>query len=140
MSPEQALGDRALYARSDVYSLGCVLYELLAGEPPYTGPTAQAVMAKRFTDPVPGVRRLRAPVPAGVEQALRKALATEPADRFGTAAAFAEALTQSAAVPRRPRSIAVLPFTNLSPDPENAYFADGITEDVIAQLPKIIDL
>ncbi len=137
MSPEQALGDRALDARSDVYSLGCVLYELLAGEPPYTGPTAQAVMAKRLTDPVPGVRRLRAPVPAGVEDALRKALATEPADRFGTAAAFAEALTQSAAVRRRPRSIAVLPFTNLSPDPENAYFADGITEDVIAQLSKI---
>jgi len=137
MSPEQALGDRALDARSDVYSLGCVLYELLAGEPPYTGPTAQAVMAKRLTDPVPGVRRLRAPVPAGVEQALRKALATEPVDRFATAAAFAEALTQSAAVRRGPRSIAVLPFTNLSPDPENAYFADGITEDVIAQLSKI---
>jgi len=137
MSPEQALGDRALDARSDVYSLGCVLYELLAGEPPYTGPTAQAVMAKRLTDPVPGVRRLRAPVPAGVEDALRKALATEPVDRFATAAAFAEALTQSAAVRRRPRSIAVLPFTNLSPDPENAYFADGITEDVIAQLSKI---
>ena len=137
MSPEQALGDRALDARSDVYSLGCVLYELLAGEPPYTGPTAQAVMAKRLTDPVPGVRRLRATVPAGVEQALRKALATEPADRFGTTAAFAEALTQSAAAPGRPRSIAVLPFTNLSPDPENEYFADGITEDVIAQLSKI---
>src|SRR5947209_3236003 len=137
MSPEQALGDRALHARSDVYSLGCVLYELLAGEPPYTGPTAQAVMAKRLTDPVPGVRRLRAPVPAGVEQALRKALATEPVDRFATAAAFAEALTQSASVRRRSRSIAVLPFTNLSPDPENAYFADGITEDVIAQLSKI---
>src|SRR5881409_407674 len=140
MSPEQALGDRALDARSDVYSLGCVLYELLAGEPPYTGPTAQAVMAKRLTDPVPGVRRLRATVPAGVEKALRKALATEPADRFGTTAAFAEALTQSAAAPQRPRSIAVLPFTNLSPDPENEYFADGITEDVIAQLSKIRSL
>src|SRR2546427_2916591 len=57
MSPEQALGERELHARSDVYSLGCVLYEMLAGEPPYTGPTAQAVIAKRLTDPVPPPRR-----------------------------------------------------------------------------------
>src|SRR2546428_4705290 len=59
MSPEQALGERELHARSDVYSLGCVLYEMLAGEPPFTGPTAQAVIAKRLADPVPAVRRLR---------------------------------------------------------------------------------
>src|SRR5881409_1277243 len=137
MSPEQALGEPSLDARSDVYSLGCVLYELLAGEPPYTGPTAQAVIAKRLAGPAPGVRRLRATVPAGVEQALLKALATVPADRFVSAAAFAEALTQPRAVRPTPRSIAVLPFTNLSPDAENEYFADGITEDVIAQLSKI---
>src|SRR5437867_1656494 len=137
MSPEQALGDRALDARSDVYSLACVLYELLAGEPPYTGPTAQAVIAKRLTDPVPGVRRLRVTVSPGVEQTLLKALASVPADRFDSAAAFAEALTRPAVVRSRPKSIAVLPFTNLSPDPENEFFADGITEDVIAQLSKI---
>src|SRR5437899_2676295 len=70
MSPEQALGERELHARSDVYSLGCVLYEMLAGEPPFTGPTAQAVIAKRLADPVPAVRRLRDTVPAGVEPAL----------------------------------------------------------------------
>src|SRR2546427_533573 len=69
MSPEQALGERELHARSDVYSLGCVLYEMLAGEPPYTGPTAQAVIAKRLADPVPAVRRLRDAVPAGGERA-----------------------------------------------------------------------
>src|SRR5216117_2452570 len=137
MSPEQALGEESLDARSDVYSLGCVLYELLVGEPPYTGPTAQAVIAKRLAGPAPGVRRLRATVPGGVEQALLKALATIPADRFASAAAFAEALAQPGAVRPAPKSIAVLPFTNLSPDPENAYFADGITEDIIAQLSKI---
>ena len=135
MSPEQAASERALDARSDVYSLGCVLYEMLAGEPPYTGSTAQALIAKRLVDPVPAVRRLRAAVPVGVEQALTKALAKVPADRWASAVAFAEALT----APARPRppSVAVLPFLNLSADPENEYFADGITEDVVAHLSKI---
>ena len=136
MSPEQSLGERALDARSDVYSLACVLYEILAGEPPYTGRTAQAVIAKRLTDPVPAVRRLRTTVPAAVEQALMKALAKTPADRFASTGAFAEALTAPAPV-RSPPSVAVLPFLNLSVDPENEYFADGITEDVIAQLSKV---
>ena len=135
MSPEQAVSERALDARSDVYSLGCVLYEMLAGEPPYTGATAQVLIAKRLVDPVPAVRRLRAAVPVGVEQALTKALAKVPADRWASALAFAEALATPAGP--RPPSVAVLPFLNLSADPENEYFADGITEDVIAHLSKI---
>ncbi len=140
MSPEQASADRTVDARSDVYSLACVLYELLAGEPPYTGPTAQAVIAKRFTDPVPGVRRLRPTVPEAVAQALTRALALSPADRFDSAAEFAKALTPPFAAAPRSRSVAVLPFLNLSADPENDFFADGITEDVIAQLSKIRSL
>jgi TolB-like protein/Tfp pilus assembly protein PilF len=142
MSPEQAAGERALDARSDVYSLACVLYELLAGEPPHAGATARIVIAKRFTEPVPGVRRLRPAVPPAVEQALVRALALEPGDRFATAAAFADALLALAAGVGGARlpSVAVLPFLNLSADPDNEFFADGITEDVIAQLSKIRSL
>jgi serine/threonine protein kinase/tetratricopeptide (TPR) repeat protein len=137
MSPEQAAGESALDARSDVYSLACVLYEMLAGEPPHHGPTLQATIARRLTDPAPAVRRRRAEVPSAVEQVLLTALATEPANRFPSAAAFAEALRERSVPSARPPTVAVLPFANLSADPENEFFADGITEDVIAQLSKI---
>jgi serine/threonine protein kinase/tetratricopeptide (TPR) repeat protein len=140
MSPEQAMGEREPDARSDVYSLACVLYEMLAGEPPHAGPTAQALIAKRLLDPVPTVRRFRPTVPAAVEEAIGKALAKDPADRFGSAQAFAEALTKTGAGGPKLPSVAVLPFSNLSADPENEFFADGITEDVIAQLTKIRSL
>ncbi len=140
MSPEQAAGESRLDARSDLYSLGCVLYELLAGEPPYTGATAQAVIAKRFTESVPAVRRVRPTVPAAVEQALRKALAPVPADRFSTCSAFVEALSRPADREEGTPSVAVLPFLNLSPDPDNEFFADGIMEDVITQLSRIRSL
>jgi serine/threonine protein kinase/Flp pilus assembly protein TadD len=134
MSPEQALGEGA-DARSDLYSLACVVYEMLAGEPPFAGPTPHSIIAKRLSDPVPAVRRLRGAVPVAVEDALTKALAKSPADRFASLAEFSAALTAPAVA--RTRSVAVLPFVNLSADPENEYFADGITEDVIAHLSKI---
>ena len=100
------LRSSSLDGRSDVYSLGCVLYELLAGEPPYTGITSQAVMIKRFVDPVPQIRRLRPSVPASVEQAITKALAVASADRFATAAEFADALTRQLEKADRTASIA----------------------------------
>src|SRR5438093_4695834 len=99
VSPEQASGGGPIDGRSDVYSLACVLYEMLVGEPPYTGPSAQVVIAKRFTDPVPSVRRLREGIPAAIDAAVSRALAKAAADRFATAALFAEALAAPPAVP-----------------------------------------
>ena len=137
MSPEQAAADPALDARSDQYSLACVLYEMLAGEPPFDAPTAAATMARRLAESPPSLRAARETVPEPVEHAIRRALARTPADRFATTGAFAEALAGPRPSRASPRSVAVLPFLNMSTDPENEYFADGITEDVIAQLSKI---
>src|SRR5437899_1660094 len=97
MSPEQATGDRTLDARSDIYSLASVLYEMLAGEPPHTGPTVQSVIAKVLTDRPRPLRALRDAVPPPLEAAVQKALAKVPADRYGSAAQFAEALTHAPA-------------------------------------------
>src|SRR3989441_10837510 len=92
MSPEQTTGGARLDGRSDIYSLACVLYEMLAGDPPYVASSAQAVAARQSMDPVPRLRTVREKVPAAVEQVIGQALAKVPADRFATAAAFAEAL------------------------------------------------
>jgi len=151
MSPEQAAGETEPDGRSDIYSLGCMLYEMLAGAAPFTGPTVQAVMARRFTETAPPLRAARPTVPEAVEQAVARALARVPADRFATAAQLAQALavpsgttppgtapTVSAAqTPAAGKSIAVLPFVNMSADPENEYFTDGIAEEIINALTKV---
>ena len=95
MSPEQATGDRDVDPRTDVYALGCVLYEMLVGDPPYQGSTAQAVLAKILTDPTPAPTRVRLSIPPNVDAAIRKALEKLPADRFGSAQEFATALEDS---------------------------------------------
>ena len=102
MSPEQALGDAAVDARSDVYALGCVLYEMLAGEPPYTGPTAQAIMARQLAEPVRSLRTVRETVPDQLERAVMRALARVPADRFPSATAFRDALVGGPGPPIAP--------------------------------------
>ena len=122
MSPEQAMGEREITARSDVYALGCVLYEMLAGEPPFTGPTAQAVVARVMTEEPRSLRLQRKSVPPRVEATVMKALEKLPADRFAGAADFADALHGRGAEPaswnsgqlpapsRRSRRVAAAPW------------------------------
>ena len=203
MSPEQAAGDRGLDARTDIYSLAAVLYEMLAGEPPYVGATTQALMVKRLTEPPPSARAVRSNVSEAVDQAIRKALSPVAADRFASMAQFAAALQMGAPgppstaatviaapagaasgatgasppAPNRRRGIpvtatalvlgiliglgvlfawrrshggrdgapggsrvlAVLPFENLG-DSADAYFADGVTDEVRTKLAKVAGL
>lgn len=101
MSPEQARGSRDLDGRSDLYTLACVTYEMLAGHPPYMAENALEVRAQQARDPAPTLRAARADVPQAVERAVKKALAKTPADRFATVAAFAEALSNEPAAAAR---------------------------------------
>ena len=140
MSPEQAVGEQ-IDGRSDLYSLGCMLYEMLVGEAPFTGPNAQAVIAKRFVQTPADVTALREGVPRSVARALQQMLARAPIDRPTTAGDLVHALR--AVEPSTPvhvaptQSIAVLPFVNLSPDRDNEYFGDGIAEDIINILSRV---
>jgi serine/threonine protein kinase/Flp pilus assembly protein TadD len=149
VSPEQAAGESNIDGRSDQYSLACMLYEMLSGERPFTGPTAQAIMAKRFTETVKPIRSVRSSVSENVERAINKAMSTDVSERFRTTAMFGQALastslstpTDTETMPQpvvsSAKSIAVLPFTNMSADPENEYFTDGMAEEIINALSKI---
>jgi serine/threonine-protein kinase len=204
MSPEQAAGERALDGRTDIYSLGIVLYEMLAGEPPYTGATLQVIVARRLSEAPRPLRAVRETIPEAIEQAVQKALAKTPADRFTTAAQLAQALTFTVTTPaatptivpvatpsiaqslraqtaaelagarelrrrrrvpiglatlgvgfllglgvlfawrrthagsdvKGPKHLAVLPFENQG-DSADAYFADGITDELRGKLAAV---
>ena len=183
MSPEQAMGERALDARTDVYALACVLYEMLAGEAPFTGPNVQTVIARTLTETPRSLHVARPSVSETLDAVVQRGLAKIPADRYSTADAFGEALcaammtvtasslrvaTGSVPTPARRRTnmaasfamglligvgalfawrfrsvgdtgghaVAVIPFDNLG-EAADAYFADGITEEVRAKLTSV---
>ena len=186
MSPEQSVGDQAVDSRSDIYSLAVVVYEMLAGAPPFTGANPRAIMARRLMAPPPPLAAVRPALPPAVEPAIVRALARQPADRFDTAADFAvtlcgrgeepppepeepappsprpwrryvaaaalaiplligavvgaqRALRKESAPPAAPagqRMLVVLPFRNLG-DSADAYFADGLTEELTSRLASL---
>ena len=139
MSPEQAAGEQQLGPPSDLYSLACVVYEMLAGEPPVRGDGARSTIARQVVETPRPVRALRPEVPPRIERTLARALAKDPQDRFATVAEFAAALEQETdegpvAVTR---AIAVLPFVNASPEPDTEYLSDGITDELINALASV---
>ncbi len=144
MAPEQAFGDQPVDGRADLYALGCVLYEMLSGQPPFTGPTVQALLLRHAHDPVPPITSLRPGVPEPVRHLIEKLLAKSPADRFATAAEFIEALTSARSagtgVVTKPLAsgvtVAVLPFENLSGAAEDEL-GDGICDELIHMLGRI---
>jgi serine/threonine protein kinase/tetratricopeptide (TPR) repeat protein len=186
MSPEQATGDQSLDNRSDLYSLGCVLYEMLAGEPPFGGATAQVILARVLTEAPRPLRSIRPGVPPVIEQVVAGAIARSPADRYPSVAEFSRELEAAAAQittpgggtlvspsPLRRRRVplfallgigfllglgvlfawrerqsgtpadgpvllAVLPFENMG-DSGDAYFADGMTDEVRGKLSSLPD-
>ncbi len=203
MSPEQAAGEKDLDGRSDLYSLACVLYEMLGGQPPFTGPSVESVVHQHIAVQAPPITNLRPAVPAAVAAALQRALAKTPADRFHPVAEFARALSAgpgapvpgvvtpggvtpgavtpgagppagAAGAPRRRwlapaagavvvlaaaayllarsgllrgsssgatiRSIAVMPLDNYSADSTQAYFAEGMTDELTTDLASISSL
>ncbi len=144
MSPEQAVGEENLDGRTDIYSLGCVLYEMLAGQQPFIGPNVGAVIAKRFTGTAASLRSIDSAIPIEAERIVTRAMEREPSDRFATAGEMVQALAE-ASVSRPGRnssaedkpSVAVLPFTNLSSSVDDEYFSDGMTDEIINALARV---
>jgi serine/threonine-protein kinase len=142
MSPEQAAGD-TIDGRSDLFALGCMLYEMLTGEQPFAGPTIQATIAKRFHHTPPTVGAMRAGLPPSLSDTVERLLEKEPDARYSTGAQVVSALRSSSgqtpvvAPQEKGQSVAVLPFTNLSASAGDAYFADGITEEIINVLASV---
>jgi TolB-like protein/tetratricopeptide (TPR) repeat protein len=146
MSPEQALGDSDIDGRSDIYSLGCVVYEAIAGHPPFPGENALAVLAQHVTKPAPALVARNGGLSPSLISAVARSLEKKADDRFSTATAFVQALTAASAVVTAPPaflaatprlSIAILPIASRGADAEAEYFGEGMTDELINALAKV---
>ncbi|HKP16485.1 MAG TPA: protein kinase, partial [Gemmatimonadaceae bacterium] len=137
MSPEQAMGERTIDLRSDIYSLGAVTYEMLVGDPPFTGSTVQSIVAKVLTERPTSPSTLRDTIPPSVERAVLRALSKLPADRFATAEKFSDALAATDALPAAP-SIGARPGTASQPAPRRSRVMDASVLAAVAFLAAAI--
>jgi len=151
MSPEQLQGLRVDH-RTDIFSLGAVLYEMATGQQPFPGTSSMEISAAILRDSPKAVREVRAELPEALQEIVDRCLAKEPSARYPSAAEFRDSVERlrleissgirrnASATASAGPSIAVLPFTNMSTDPENEFFADGIAEEIINALTQIEDL
>jgi serine/threonine-protein kinase len=150
MSPEQAMGASDVDARTDIYALGCVVFEMITGRLPFAGANALSVVAQHLSTPAPDPRTVRADTTGRIASAIMRAMAKEPAERFEHVMAFVDACAESATEPARPDtfaqtattvaarlSVAVLPIKTIGGGDENAWFADGITEELMGALSRL---
>jgi non-specific serine/threonine protein kinase len=139
MSPEQARGEK-VDRRTDIWSLGVVLYEMLSGERPFQKNQEQALIYSILNDKPTPLSLLRSDIPTHIENVIDKALAKKVSERYADIQELIQDLKLSITIPKTEKSIVVLPFENLSPDPEQEYFCDGMTEEIISDLSQIHDL
>lgn len=143
MSPEQAVGDRDIDGRSDQYSLACVVFEMLAGAPPFESGQMRQIIMRHVLDPPPPIRQQRPDVSATIEAAVLRALAKDPNERFATAGDFAAALSSSTrarivvAPPPAACTVAVLPFITVGGDADTEYLSEGLTDELISALSRV---
>jgi len=135
MSPEQAFGPEAIDGRSDVYAMGCVLFEMISGHPPFRSALPQGLLAQHAATPPPVMRSLDPDIPLFLDRAVGRALAKEPDQRFESPKAFADTLrAETVVAPVGRRRLAVLPPVNITSDPEQQFLVLGLHEALISQV------